>query len=166
MSVVYFHDQYGPQVFADGAPCPEGFYDNADYYLDYLETLKPTVEEARVTKLAELRQIRIDVEYGGFILNEQLWDSGLKDELRLNSTIKLMEQQKLTEFTGWKISEGIYITLTPELALQAAIAMATHYAWCFKKETQIADEIATLTSVGAIQVYKIIFDDTESIVNA
>lgn len=92
-----------------------------------------------------LRSKRKEVEYGGFMLDGQLWDSSEKDELRLNSVGKLFESG-LTEYDGWKVAEGTYITLTPELLQKASFALMTHYSRAFATEAAKLAEIDALKS--------------------
>jgi|LSQA01.1.fsa_nt_gi hypothetical protein len=68
-------------------------YQIYDEYKPDLETEKAAVREL-------LRKKRKEVEYGGFVFNNERWDSGEKDELRLNSVIKIFELTGATEIPG------------------------------------------------------------------
>lgn len=96
--------------------------------------LSPPLATAVANARAAITARRKRAEYGGFLFAEQRWDSEEKDELRLNSVITMMEKTGLSEFPGWKISEDSFITLTPETALAAAVAMMRHYNACFAVE--------------------------------
>ena len=111
------------------------------------------LQTARASALSALRQKRLSVEYGGFSFNGQTWDSSEKDELRLNSMLKMFEITGATEFPGWKIAEGQYITATPEIIAGAAISLMRHYAAAFAAEASKAAEIAALGSVEEIEAW-------------
>ncbi|MDR2892965.1 MAG: DUF4376 domain-containing protein [Deltaproteobacteria bacterium] len=111
------------------------------------------LDNARAAALPALREKRKAVEYGGFTFQSQRWDSAEKDELRLNSMLKMFELAGLTEFPGWKIAEGVYITATPEIIQGAAIALMQHYAAAFAVEAAKAVEINALTTAEAVQVW-------------
>lgn len=112
----------------------------------------PTLEEAKDKARSDLREKRRSVEYGGFELNGQRWDSAEKDELRLNSITRLFDGG-LETYEGWKISEGVYVTLTPELVQQATLAFMQHYSQCFAVEAAKLAEIDALTTVGAVEAW-------------
>ena len=109
------------------------------------------LDNTRAKATTALREKRKNVEYGGFEYNGQLWDSAEKDELRLNSMLKMFELTGLSEFTGWKVAEGVYITATPALIQGAAIALMQHYAKAFAVEAAKAAEIEVLTSSEAVE---------------
>lgn len=117
-----------------------------------------SLAEARAAKLADLRAVRLAAEYGGFMLYGRKWDSELKDEQRLTSMVTLMKETGMASFDGWKIAEGVYLTLTFELALEAAVAMFAHYTGCFAEEARIAAEINALSGVSAVEAYSIEFN--------
>lgn len=100
-----------------------------------------------------LREKRVQVEYGGLMIDGQPWDSEEKDELRLNSMLKLFEITGDAEFDGWKIADGVYITLTKTQAEAAAVAFMRHYAHAFTVEGVKAAEIDALTSAAEIEAW-------------
>ena len=97
----------------------------------------------------ELKDYRKQIEYGGFMLNGQRWDSEQKDELRLNSAGKIFEAG-LPEYPGWKIADGVYITLTPQLLQQATLAFMQHTGAAFALEAAKLAEIEALESSEAV----------------
>lgn len=111
----------------------------------------PSLEEAKANALAQLKEKRKAVEYGGCMVDGQLWDSELKDELRINSMLTLFSATGLESFEGWKVSEGVYITVTLPLLMQAAAAFAQHYAAAFAVEAAKIAEIEALDSPSAVQ---------------
>ena len=131
-------DDYNRQIYADGTAKRNGWLTDAE-----IDTLFPLPEPERAT-LAEaldgaraaIRIRRRQAEYGGFLFNGQRWDSEEKDEVRLNSIITMMDKTGITEFAGWKINADARITLTPDLAAQAAAVLMTHYAACFHSEAE------------------------------
>ena len=112
----------------------------------------PTLEEAKNKAHAALRAKRREIEYGGIYVNGQKWDSEEKDELRLNSVAKLFETG-IPAYEGWKISEGVYITLTPNVLSQAALALMQHYGNAFAVEAAKLAEINALESVEAVETW-------------
>lgn len=124
-------------------PLPDGWSETAP---------PPDLEEVKEQARSALRQKRKNVEYGGFELDGQHWDSSEKDELRLNSVTRIFESG-VPQYEGWKISEGVYITLTPGLVRQAALAFMEHYGKCFAVEAAKLAEIEALTSAEAVKTW-------------
>lgn len=122
-----------------------------DEVSDAPEDPEPTLDEARASAKAALRQKRLSIEYGGFAFNGQTWDSSEKDELRLNSMLKMFELTGMAEFPGWKIADGEYITATPAIIAGAAVALMQHYAAVFAVEESKVAEIAACSSVEEIE---------------
>lgn len=114
-----------------------------------LSLYAPTLAEIKAQAREALKAYRQQVEYGGFILNGQRWDSEQKDELRLNSAVKIFEAG-LTEYPGWKIADGVYITLTPQLLQQATIAFMQHTGAAFALEAAKLGQIEALDSSEAV----------------
>ena len=102
--------------------------------------LPEALENARAAILARRRR----AEYGGFLFGGQRWDSEEKDELRLNSMITMMDKTGIAEFPGWKINTDTFTTLTPELAVQAAAGLMSHYAACFQVEAAKNEQLSAL----------------------
>ena len=109
----------------------------------------PSLEEAKKQARQELKEYRKQIEYGGFMVNGQRWDSEQKDELRLNSAGKIFEAG-IAEYPGWKAADGVYITLTPQLLQQAAIAFMQHTGAAFALEAMKLMEIDALESSEAV----------------
>ena len=109
----------------------------------------PSLEEAKKQAHTELRAYRQQIEYGGFMLNGQRWDSEQKDELRLNSAGKIFEAG-LPEYPGWKIADGVYITLTPGILQQATLAFMQHTGAAFALEAAKLGQINALESSEAV----------------
>ena len=129
-----------PYTIKDYGPLPEGF-----------STTKPlpSLEEAKKQARQELKTYRQQIEYGGFMLNGQRWDSEQKDELRLNSAGKIFEAG-LPEYPGWKIADGVYITLTPGILQQATLAFMQHTGAAFALEAAKLGQINALESSEAV----------------
>lgn len=127
----------------DYGPLPEGFSETSP---------PPSLEEATGMARNALREKRKAVEYGGFTLDGQHWDSAEKDELRLNSVTRIFESG-VPQYEGWKISEGVYITLTPELVQRAATAFMQHYGHAFAVEAAKLQEISAFETVEAVDLW-------------
>ena len=148
---VLVEDHKGKEGYLDGerhtvkeyGPLPEGFSETPP---------PPSLEEAQGKARDALREKRKAVEYGGFDLDGQHWDSAEKDELRLNSVTRIFESG-VPQYEGWKISEGVYITLTPELVQRAAMAFMQHYGRAFALEAAKLEEINTLETVEAVDTW-------------
>ena len=110
------------------------------------------LEVAKTEAKDRLKAYRQSVEYGGFMLNGQRWDSEQKDELRLNSAYKLFESG-LSEYQGWKVSDGVYVTLTPELLQAASLGLMQHYGRAFYVEALKITQIDALNSVEEVAVW-------------
>ena len=108
-----------------------------------------TLIDIKNTASQELKDYRKQVEYGGFMLNGQRWDSEEKDELRLNSISKMFENG-LSEYPGWKISDGVYITLTATILGQALMSFMSHVGNAFAVEATKLGEINALTTSEAV----------------
>ena len=121
-------------------------------YIEKYGTYNPDLAEEKQQATSTLRELRKFKEYGGFTLNGQHWDSAEKDELRLNSITKLFESG-VPSFDGWKISEDVYITLTPEIAQQASMAFMQHYAKCFAVEHQKKAEIENCATLDQLSYW-------------
>ena len=113
----------------------------------------PTLEEEKARAVAALREKRKAVEYGGVEIGGVMWDSAEKDELRLNSVMKLFESGTLTSYDGWKVGEGVYITLTPAILQQATMAFMEHYGKCFAVEAAKLAQIDALESTEAVDAW-------------
>lgn len=107
---------------------------------------RPSPAEARVAAFSALREKRKSVEYGGFAFQGQRWDSEEKDELRLNSALKMFDMTGMEAFPGWKVAEGVYITATLELLQGAALSMMQHYAGAFAVEAAKTAELEALAA--------------------
>lgn len=112
----------------------------------------PSLNEMKDKARAALREKRKAVEYGGFTLDGQHWDSAEKDELRLNSVMRIFDGG-MTQYEGWKIAEGVYITLTPELVQRAAMALMQHYSKAFSVEEAKLEEVNALESAEAVETW-------------
>ena len=115
-----------------------------------LEAPVKPLTEAKSEAKAQLKAYRQSVEYGGFMLNGVRWDSEQKDELRLNSAYKLFEAG-LSEYSDWKVADGVYLTLTPELLQQATMALMQHYGAAFALETAKIAEIEALSTSAEVE---------------
>ena len=124
----------------DYGPLPDGFSTSKPL---------PSLDEAKKQARQELKSYRQQIEYGGFMLNGQRWDSEQKDELRLNSAGKIFEAG-VPEYPGWKIADGVYITLTPQLLQQATIAFMQHTGAAFALEAAKLGQIEALDSSEAV----------------
>ena len=122
-------------------PLPEGWSESA---------FPSNLEEAKNKARADLKIYRQQIEYGGFMLDGKKWDSEQKDELRLNSAFKMFEAG-LKEYSGWKISEGKYIILTPEILQGASLALMQHYSHVFSIEASKSAEIEALNTPDAVE---------------
>ena len=129
-----------PYTIKDYGPLPEGFSTSKPL---------PSLEEAKKQARQELKTYRQQIEYGGFMLNGQRWDSEQKDELRLNSAGKIFEAG-VPEYPGWKVADGVYITLTPQLLQQATIAFMQHTGAAFALEAAKLGQIEALDSSEAV----------------
>ena len=127
-----------PHTITEIGPYPEGWSATPPPV-----PLSEALENARAVIFTRRRQ----AEYGGFMFDGERWDSEEKDELRLNSMITMMDKTGIVEFPGWKINAGAFITLTPELAVQAAAGLMGHYAACFQAE---AVKKAALKAAGCV----------------
>lgn len=56
-------------------------------------------------------------------------------------------------YAGWKVSEGVYITLTPEVSGRAALTFMQHYGNCFAVEVAKLAEIDALEDVEAVEIW-------------
>ena len=124
----------------DYGPLPDGFSTSKPL---------PSLDEAKKQARQELKSYRQQVEYGGFMLNGQRWDSEQKDELRLNSAGKIFEAG-VPEYPGWKIADGVYITLTPQLLQAATMAFMQHTGAAFALEAAKLGQIDALDSSEAV----------------
>lgn len=101
-----------------------------------------------------LKQARRDHEYGGFEFGGVKWASEPKDELRLNSAITLFIAARVFGLEGFDGIEGYVvnpettITLTPEIALGAAMQMFAHYGNVFAVEALKKLEVGELKAKG------------------
>ena len=109
----------------------------------------PSLEEAKKQAKQELKEYRKQIEYGGFMLNGQRWDSEEKDELRLLGINELFKKG-LTEYPGWKLEDGVYVTLTPELLDEVMLAFAHHTGAAFALEAAKLAQINALESSEAV----------------
>lgn len=125
-----------PYTIKDYGPLPDGFSTSKPL---------PSLEDAKKQARQELKDYRKQIEYGGFMLNGQRWDSEEKDEMRLNSIGRLFDNG-LTEYPGWKLSDGVYITITPEILGQVIVAFAQHTGHAFAVEATKITEINNLTT--------------------
>lgn len=110
------------------------------------------LDVAKSEAKTQLKAYRQQVEYGGFMLNDIKWDSEQKDELRLNSAYKIFEAG-VPEYPGWKVSDGIYVTLTPELLQAASLGLMQHYGRAFYVEALKITQIDALNSVEEVAVW-------------
>ena len=83
------------------------------------------------------------------MLNGQRWDSEEKDELRLLGINELFKKG-LTEYPGWKLEDGVYVTLTPELLDEVMLAFSHHTGAAFALEAAKLGQINALESSEAV----------------
>ena len=110
------------------------------------------LDVAKAEAKEQLKAHRQSIEYGGFMLNGVKWDSEQKDELRLNSAYKTFEAG-VPEYPGWKVSDGVYVTLTPELLQLATMGLMQHYGRAFYVEALKITQIDALNSVEEVAVW-------------
>lgn len=123
-----------------------------------------------ITEIAEyatnsIRQQRLKVEYGGFFLDGQRWDSAEKDELRLNSAMRFFDGG-MEQYDGWKIAEGVYITLTPALVQRAAFALMQHYGNAFRIEAEKLQALQNVLAQAEAALVQENDEKTKSIIEA
>lgn len=111
-----------------------------------------TLEGAKAEALAALREYRLGIEYGGVMIDRQRWDTEPKDELRLNSAFRIFASG-VEEYPGWKISDGVYITLTLEILERAVQAYMQHYGNAFAVEAAKIEEIKALETIEEVQTW-------------
>ena len=102
---------------------------------------------------AAIKNKRLEIEYGGFTFNGQKWGSSIKDELRLNSSIKLLESGVIETINGFEPAPGVIIDLNLETALAASTFLMVHYNNCFNTERIKASEINKLKNIKTIKAY-------------
>ena len=90
-----------PFTIVEHGPLPEGWSETPPL---------PDLPEAKEQALEALKQFRQQVEYGGFVLNGQRWDSEQKDELRLNSAYKLFDAGLNSLMDCPHCGHGCYLT--------------------------------------------------------
>ena len=61
-----------------------------------------------------------------------------------------MFENGLSEYPGWKISDGVYITLTPTILGQALMSFMSHVGNAFAVEATKLSEINALTTSEAV----------------
>ena len=173
MSYILYHTTHGPMAYVEAPahnatlnsdelaiPCEENadvndaerWHDAAAFMVE-TGAIAPAVDAARPIALALLREKRKSVEYGGFLFNGQRWDSEQKDELRLNSAIKMFEMTGMPEFPGWKVAEGTYVTATMQLLQGAALSLMQHYAAAFSVEAAKTAEIMNQETPEAVSAW-------------
>lgn len=156
MAITYFvpttstptnRNDYNPQVYINETAKQDGWLTPDEWQADYPDAVvTPTFEEAYAQANSALREKRKKVEYGGVMIEGVKWDSESKDELRINSISKLFENGTLTSYEGWKVADGVYITLTPELLQEAMTAFMLHYSACFAVEAAKISEIEAIVA--------------------
>ena len=156
MNIEYFvlkaDGSYNKELFEPGTAKKPGWLTEQEYQARYpYGHFAGTLEDIRAEAKKQLREKRKTVEYGGFQYSGQRWDSAEKDELRLNSMLKMFEMTGATEFSGWKIAEGVYVTATPALLQGAAMSLMQHYAHAFAMEASKIQTIEGLQTVAEVQ---------------
>lgn len=136
--------------------------DGGELVLRETEKLIPSLKQAKEIALTALKSRRTSFEYGGFMLDEQRWDSEPKDELRLNSTLKAFDITGTPPIADWKIADGQYVTMTPELAARAGLALMHHYNAAFHTERKKLAELAALIENGEKSIAKSKTDDAKT----
>ena len=112
---------------------------------------QPSLEEMKEQAKQTLKTRRQGIEAGGFEFMGQHWDSEQKDEVRLNSAYRLFEELGIEEYSGWKVADGEYVTLTLPMLKAASAALMQHYGHAFAVEQAKIAEIEALESSEAVQ---------------
>ena len=164
LHALQWHGGQGHMEFTDDLNHPLTGQDYADDVLPFVQLWEaekarqeaeanrpPTLAEAKEKAVFMLREKRKAIEYGGVEIEGVKWDSAEKDELRLNSVMKLFEKGTIQSYDNWKVGEGVYLTLTPQLLEKASLAFMLHYGGCFAVEAAKLAEISALTSAAAVE---------------
>lgn len=110
-----------------------------------------TVESIKQDLLNELKQKRKRVESTVIEIDNYLWSTSLKNEIRLTNALKTLEHQK--EISNWKTENG-YVTLTKELAEKVLHAIMEHQSKVFSTEAKKEKEILAIKTMKSLKAYK------------
>ena len=119
----------------------------------FTDKISEKIEDAKSRAKQLLREKRKKFEYGGFTFNNMSWGSEEKDELRLNSALKMFDITGVKEIENWKLNDNTYITLTPDLAINATTNLMMHYTKAFSIEQEKNKEIEQLSNVAKVNYW-------------
>lgn len=141
---------YMLESFANGYALVTGhFYRSNFRVVDQVEASSLVVEMNRPEVLGKLSGYRWKVETGGLISN----GIPLHTDRESQTTIVLTAQQGTGEM--WKGSDGKFYSLTATEIQACADAVMQHKRDCFAAESQIVEEINTITDHNVLSDYNL-----------
>lgn len=150
MHALQWHEGAGHIEHKGGRPgrdlTPEDYEtDVLPFVLLWEAALAPHMEKLRGQARDMVYMMRKSAEQKGFNFQGVCWGSGEKSEMRLTTALVSLGNGNRDKINGWQVSEGVYVTLTADLAAAALEAMQRHHNACFDVERAKKDEITRLS---------------------
>jgi hypothetical protein len=113
--------------------------------MEYGAKYAPTLETARMRKLAEIAASRFDAEVGGITLQGMAIDTSRESQALITGAA-LQATQDSTYTCNWKTAGG-FVTLNAQTVLGVATAVRQHVQTCFDREATLSAQIAAAATI-------------------
>ncbi len=119
------------------------------------ENREPTYDEVLNDALLQLKNKRLEMEYGGPIMEingqKVRFPSEVKDETRLNTLANLFRLNPAHVVHNWKVTDDLRVTMDINLFTVLQIAGATYVSACFDVETEKREILKSFNNVNKIK---------------
>lgn len=141
---IIFNKGYASQFIEVPDECENGWLWDGGKWAAPVEPV-PTIEELKSAKLAAIREEKSRVLYGGFYVNDVLFDSDL---VARTAYLELEAQLRLDpEFTTlWKASEGQWVEMNADVLTSLIPVYREHVQSCFTWQAEREHELAAATT--------------------
>lgn len=123
-------------------------------YYQIVELPKPTLDELKALKRAEINQARDEAEQGGFEYLGKTFDSDQVSCIRMSSAAQAMQYADDTATITWTTQDNSTIDLTKAQLAGLVVALAQWSNTCHQKATELKAKIDACESKEALDNIK------------
>jgi len=127
-------------------------WDGSQWVIHDLSEYKPTLEEAKEAKLAEIADARWQAETGGLSLPDGTVIKTDRESQALLTGAAFSLYADPTATVEWKGDKGKWVDLDSKQVLVIAGAVRAHVQGCFSKERDLSEKVNACGTVEEVQL--------------
>ncbi|GHV34420.1 hypothetical protein FACS1894187_04930 [Synergistales bacterium] len=131
----------------------EGYFTEEEWQASHPEPEPepPTLEEAKIAKLAEITAARFAAETGGVVINGNGISIDTSRESQALITGAALQATIDSAYScRWKTTNG-FVEFTSEMILAVAVAVRQHVQACFDREADLSELVEAAATVEEIE---------------